>query len=247
MLPPFAGSIIPNALQLTGDTPNPEDEIIRVEQAHTGSIQDALNGQLDHVKAAGEQFSDIRQAIDTLPQDKLHAAITKTIVEGAGAGVNVAFAQLDGLGMAVNWGLANHAAAEWARTYSYSLVNAVNTTSRGVLQDALTEWVTSGAPIQDLYDWLAPWFGENRATMIASTEATRAYSNGAFTLYEQAGFAQRPPEKDRPPGHVRCRCWVGVEQRNGDWHYIWYTSNDELVCPICGPLANQIIGFAGKG
>lgn len=207
-----------------------------------------MNGQLDHIKAAGEQFGDIQAAIDTLPSDNLTPAIQKTVIEGAGAGVNVAFAQLSGLGMGVNWGLANHAAAEWARNYTFDLVNGINGTSQRLARELLAEWVNSGNSLSSLHDALTPIFGEQRADLISSTESTRAYSEGSFTTYEQAGFEKRPPEDKRPPGHPRCRCWVSVDVRDGAWYYIWYTSNDEIVrqCDICWPLNNQIIGFAGK-
>lgn len=219
-----------------------------MEQAHTAGIHTALNGQLDHIKAAGEQFHDIRQAIDTLPGESLLDAIQRILIAGVEAGTAVSFAQLDGLSMAVNWGLANHAAKEWARNYTFSLVHDINITTKRVASEFLSEWVQSGNPYQSLVDDLTHLFGEDRATLIASTEATRAYGEGSFTTYEQAGFEKRPSEDKRPPGHPRCRCWVGVEERNGAWYYVWYTSNDEIVrqCDICWPLNNQIIGFAGK-
>jgi len=59
---------------------------------------------------------------------------------------------------------------------------------------------------------LAPAFGENRASMIAVTEVTRAYS-------EATNQHQR-----------LIRDEVGLEMRR-----VWLTTRDSLVCPICGP------------
>jgi SPP1 gp7 family putative phage head morphogenesis protein len=193
--------------------PDPEQEIIKVEKATRPDIQAALEKQLDHIKAAGEQFHDIQTAIDSLPSNDLTPAIQRTVIEGASAGVNIAFVQLQDLGIGVNWGLANHSAAEWARNYAFGLVNGINGTSRNVLQSALTDWINSGEPLSVLHDQLTPWFGEARAQMIASTETTRSYAEGSRAIYRGAGLSK----------------------------VIILTNNDEIVCPICGPLNDKVV------
>jgi SPP1 gp7 family putative phage head morphogenesis protein len=62
-------------------------------------------------------------------------------------------------------------------------------------------------------------FGEERAWMIATTETTSAYARGQ----RMAGEALR---KEYPDVDV-------VKQ--------WFTNNDDLVCPICGPLDGEEI------
>lgn len=104
-------------------------------------------------------------------------------------------------------------AYEWAKEYSYELVQGINETTKQTISDAVARYIeTEGATNQDLFDWLEPAFGEVRAEMIAITEVTRAYAE-ADTLYQNYLEAQ------------------GVQTVR-----VWLTSEDELVCPICGGL-----------
>jgi hypothetical protein len=106
-------------------------------------------------------------------------------------------------------------AGDWARTYTYNLVTQLTNNTRRLLQDRVTAFTeTPGMTIGQLRDSLAPAFGERRALMIAITETTRAYTQGT-TLVQQE-LAQAGIRKER----------------------IWRTSEDEMVCDICGPLAD---------
>ncbi len=111
----------------------------------------------------------------------------------------------------------------WAQTYTLDLVTKLTDTTRPLLQDALARFQTTPgmtrgeleALIRDIKDGIKPAFSATRAEAISVTEVTRAYS-AAMTTYandvEQAGIP-------------------------GDEY--WLTSQDELVCGICGPLHNQ--------
>lgn len=235
-------------LRMNPDNPDAEDEeIAKVERANIPDIAKALDGQLDHIKAAGESAHSLEQAAQSLPVEPLSKAVHRTLSDGAIAGVNAAFKQLSGVGMGVNWNLANHAAAHWAEQYSHELVSGINDTSRSVLQHTLSAWISAKGSRAELYSLLEATFGKQRAALIGSTEATRAFTEGAFTTYEQAGFNRRPPEDSRPPAHPRCRCRPAVIKDNGMWYYIWLTAADEKVCPICSPRNETIIGVAAKG
>jgi SPP1 gp7 family putative phage head morphogenesis protein len=59
---------------------------------------------------------------------------------------------------------------------------------------------------------LANTFGRSRAETIAVTEVTRAAAEGG-RLYQQQ-----------------------LQQAGFTFDRIWRTSNDERVCPVCGPL-----------
>jgi len=118
------------------------------------------------------------------------------------------------IGIGVDVGFINLEALEWATTYSYDLVQGLNSTSRAVVEKALAEYIaTPGLTLQDFADMIAPTFGPIRAEMIAVTETTRAY-------YEGGAIAARKIMMD-----------TGIEMVE-----IWNTSNDELVCEICAPL-----------
>ena len=60
-----------------------------------------------------------------------------------------------------------------------------------------------------LIDSLAPAFGTQRASLIASTEVTRAFAEANRIAYDESGVVTA---------------------------YQWQTAADERVCPICGPL-----------
>ena len=117
------------------------------------------------------------------------------------------------IGIGVDTGFINLEALEWARTYSYDLVQGLNATSRATVESALAEYIsTPGLTIEDFADMIAPTFGPVRAEMIAVTETTMAY-------YEGGAIAARKITQDS-----------GIEMVE-----IWNTSNDELVCDICYP------------
>lgn len=235
-------------LRMNPDNPDAEDEeIAKVERANIPDIAKALDGQFDHIKAAGESAHSLEQAAKSLPTDALSSAIRRTLSDGAIAGVNAVFKQLAGVGMGVNWNLANHSAAHWAEQFAHEVTYEISQTSADIIRRQLAHWIINGGSRHDLIAALTPTFGKERARTIAVTEATRAFTEGAFTTYEQAGFNRRPPEDSRPPAHPRCRCRPAVIKDNGMWYYIWLTAADEKVCPICSPRNETIIGVAAKG
>jgi HK97 family phage portal protein len=111
----------------------------------------------------------------------------------------------------------NVAAADWARTYSYELIGGLTETTRGVVSRAMQQFIEmAGMTREQLEALLRPAFGEMRASMIAVTEVTRAYS-AATRMY--ANFLEMD---------------AGIRMEG-----MWNTRNDELVCPVCGPLNGQ--------
>lgn len=236
-------------LLLDPDDPDEEgNEISRLARAGQPAIDAALQRQLDAVAAAldADNLNNVERLIPT-EDDDLREALEILLRESAGRGVRVTLEKLGQVAIGVNWQLANEAARTWAQQYSYELVSRLNENSRRMLQETVSRWIGSGAPLDDLIASVSAIFGPVRGEMIAVTEATRAYAEGSFTSYEQAGFNRRPPEADRPPAHVRCRCWVSLaETDRGVWEYIWLTAQDERVCEICGPKHLTSIGFAGR-
>jgi hypothetical protein len=236
-------------LQLDPDDPDAEgEEIDRLARQHQPSIDDALRRQRDAVVAGlnAEALNNVERLIPT-EDDDLREALEVLLRESVGQGVRVTAAKLGEIAMGVNWMLVNEAAKTWAQQYSYELVSLLNDNSRRFLQDAVSRWIERGDPLDVLIDEVSAMFGPVRGEMIAVTEATRAYAEGSFMGYERAGFNRRPPEENRPPAHVRCRCWVSLMETDpGQWDYVWLTAQDELVCDICGPKHLKSIGFAGR-
>jgi SPP1 gp7 family putative phage head morphogenesis protein len=146
-------------------------------------------------------------------RDLLYQTLFPLVRDAALAGAKTA---LDGLvqelGIGVDWGLVNEAAMNWARDYTFDMVSGVNDTSKRFLQQAISDWIASGQPLDVLMEAIQPMFGSVRAEMIAISEVTRAFAEGNLTTWEQSGVVD---EADI------------------------MTAEDELVCPICGEAAGN--------
>ena len=120
---------------------------------------------------------------------------------------------VDEIGLGMDLAVISQEALTHAREYTYELVNGLDNTTRRLVREAMSTYQqTPGMTLGDLTRLLDPAFGEARSQMIAVTEVTRAYS-AATNQYQQ--MAQD----------------AGVDMRR-----VWLTLQDDLVCPICGPL-----------
>lgn len=132
------------------------------------------------------------------------------IVNGAAtSAAETALKGMQEMGIGVDWRLVNEAVLRWAQGYTFDLVGGITQTSREFLQQAITQWIASGQPLDSLVDTLEPMFGGVRAEMIAATEVTRSFAEGNMETWRASGVVD------------------GVR---------WMTAEDELVCPICGGL-----------
>ena len=137
------------------------------------------------------------------------------ILQGAQGGMDLVKLQTR---LQLDYGLTNAEAATWARRYSYELIKDIDKTTRDVIRSAVTDFIKDpDYTMADLFDLLEPQFGRVRAERIAVTEVTRAYSQGQQMARETL--------KEQFPG-------VTVVDR-------WFTNNDDLVCPVCGPLDGE--------
>lgn len=203
---------------------------------------------LSYVLAGGAVASMLAR-VDSLPSGGLVPVLQGLLTRSGVASVTATSSILLEAGVIVPVTLAENIVAQWAGRYTYPLVRRIDTTSRSVLQRHISQWATENSTIEVLIKRLQPWFGISRGTAIAVTEATRAYSEGSFTVWEASGFERRPAEANRPPAHPRCRCFPAIaEGETGDpyWYYVWYTVRDRWVCPICEPKHGNVIGLAGR-
>lgn len=136
-----------------------------------------------------------------------------------GIATEVALREAMTIGVQFDPAVINAAAADWARTYCYDLIKGLTDTTRGVVSRAIQQFVElPGMTREQLEALLRPAFGDYRASMIAVTEVTRAYSAAtrmyANLLEMEAGIVM---------------------------HGVWQTRADEIAkkCPICGPLHGQ--------
>lgn len=109
----------------------------------------------------------------------------------------------------VDWNLLDKQAYDFVQSYVFDLIKRLDDTTREQVRKTFAAWMTSGKPLTDLKDELETIFKDPvRAENIAQTETTRAYAEGAFNRWEQAGVTEG----------------------------VWQTVRDQLVCDICGPL-----------
>ena len=260
MLPPFAFSKKNVERQ---DNRNLGD----AEQAAAGRIEDALKVQraalLSQAGGATEQ-AVMAAVVNILANNSgpLLAAVTLLLSTGAKEGHQVVAGQLAfEAEAAFSWDLAEARASDWIDGYAFDLVTGINQTSADRLRGVLKSWIDDGGTMDELADGIRPIFANDAATeriekifnvdramMIAETEATRAYAQGKITGYMSSGLANIPPVIAPPDdSHVRCRCDVSLEKRDGVWIWVWLTAVDDRVCSVCGPLHDQSVGFATQG
>jgi SPP1 gp7 family putative phage head morphogenesis protein len=140
-------------------------------------------------------------------REKLFNILFPLVQDAALIGAENAISEL---GIGVDWQLVNKAVKKWAKKYSGELVGGITDTTKDILQKKLADWIESGKPLGDLIKDIEPMFDAPRAKMIATTEVTKAFSEG-----NQAS-------------------WKASEVVDGKK---WMTAQDDLVCPICGPLS----------
>jgi hypothetical protein len=113
----------------------------------------------------------------------------------------------------------NKEAADWARVHSTRLFKLLDDTSRGAVRSAVSTFIeTPGFTIGDVMEILTSQpgsvFNSARAKRTAITEITDAYAQAEL----DAGLELKKQFSD-----------VRVIKT-------WFTNNDSMVCPICGPL-----------
>ncbi|HEY1407400.1 MAG TPA: minor capsid protein [Promineifilum sp.] len=146
----------------------------------------------------------------------LYTVVFDIVDDAARAGVLNAASQLIQMLLGVqeievDYGLLNEAAHAYAADHTFALVSQITDTSRQVLQDEFTQWITSGDPLPALTDNLTPMFGPVRANMIATTEITRVYADSNIAAWSR----------------------LGVDGMR------FQTVVDDIVCPICEPFHGE--------
>lgn len=257
MPPPFASSF--KNVERQDNRNLTEAERVAIQQ-----IEDALAVQQAAVaaQAGGTTERAIMAAVVNILANNsapLLTAVTFLLRSGTKEGHQVVFDQLALETEATfSWSLAESRASEWVDGYAFDLVTGINQTSADRLRGVLKSWIDDGGTMDELADGIRPIFANDAATeriekifnvdramMIAETEATRAYAQGKITGYMSSGLANIPPVIAPPDdSHVRCRCDVSLEKRDGVWIWVWLTAVDDRVCSVCGPLHNQSVGFA---
>jgi len=112
----------------------------------------------------------------------------------------------------VDFDYVNTQVLDYARQYRYGLIKDITSTTRGQVQQAISDWIQSGQPLSVLEAQIAPIFGMARATAISVTEVTRVFAEGNAQAWMSTGIVN----------DVR-----------------FNTAEDDLVCKFCSPLDGQ--------
>jgi hypothetical protein len=141
------------------------------------------------------------------------------------AGSNGAAALPANLSVLIDWDVFNAAALDWLHMYlgdvplagrggAWSWAADLTQSTRKRVVTEIDNWVRAGDELDVLKRRLAPIFGNQRASMIATTEVTRIYAEGNVLTWQASGL-------------------VGAKK--------WMTAVDDRVCPICGPMHMTIV------
>lgn len=174
----------------------------------------------------GAQLGDVMEALGDPPnltnligtfwteqQDKMRAALVPELHRLALHGTE-ALAPTKAEPLPILWDEAviSEEAMRWARQYGYDLIRDLNERTQRLVQEQVQHFAeTPGGTLGQLRASLDSAFGIRRAQTIAVTETTRAFSQGMDLVHRQISGAGIRMDK------------------------VWQTSNDERVCPICGP------------
>jgi HK97 family phage portal protein len=163
------------------------------------------------------QLDDATQAIaagESVDYTAMAAEVKRAILPSlTNAALDEAIAQAGTVGLTFDIAVVNAAALEWAAKYSYELIKDISATTQKLVSHGVSAFIeTPGMTVGELRSMLEAGFSETRASMIATTEVTRAYTQG--TQIAQAELAE-----------------AGIRMQR-----IWNTSGDEVVCQICEPL-----------
>lgn len=244
-------------------------ELGKIERTAVREIHDGLQAQLAALEAQANELGArnidalIVQMVQVIDEEKgeLTGATQRLIYASTERGATaVAQVMPRTLSMLVDWQMMSKEAFTFSQTYSFDLVTDLNKTTERGLRYALETWIEEGGTLDDLTDSIRPifaneeatrrieaLFGIDRARLIATTEATRAYAQGKVDAWMASGEAEVPPAKI-PPAHPGCRCDITMERlADGSWRWRWDTARDDRVCPICSPYQlSPYLGLARR-
>jgi SPP1 gp7 family putative phage head morphogenesis protein len=196
--------------------PDPHAHIKLQAERHLAT---ALTGYLSSLQDRIAAWAERRKGAKAIPAEfweeedqTLLAILGPQLNRMAYSGASIA---AEKAGIAFDTSMANKAAADWADEYTDTLLQQLGTTTQDGIGPIVEDWInTDGATMGDLFQSLMDTglMGADRASLIATTETTRAFAQGEIKQYSAMGI-------------TRMR---------------WQTNNDEVVCPICADLNGQI-------
>jgi len=213
--------------------PAPDDNVILLQLQETlqrgyleASQRLAVEALLDALREASERgetitasmINEAAAAVSNAHGEAIRPVVIRSLQQMADTGVEAgAEAFTAALNIDLDWTLANTDAANWARQYGGKLIKGLDDTTKARVGAEVGAWAEARETYRDLVKRIRGVIDDpRRAELIAQTEPTNAYAAGNMAAWKQA-------EDDLGLRIVK----------------VWNTANDDLVCPICGPLNQQ--------
>ncbi len=189
--------------------------MLRMFRTQAKAARDLLESHYPNRKQFGPEIPDVIISAGESYWEKVFGIIFKAV----GGGIDI-FAAAQTIGM--DYTLVNAEAATFARGYVFDEFRVqIEDTTRKVLQDTLAEFVeTEGMTIGDVMGRLP--FGETRSQLAATTEITRAYSEGD-------NLAALAMQREFPEVHM-IKTW-------------WTNQDPPRLCELCEPLHGMSVGI----
>lgn len=149
--------------------------------------------------------------------EAVNPTILRLLMAGAESGSGLLPA---GFELLFDWDIFNQAAIDFLYNYGLSWARSISETTQAQVMQKIDSWIRSGEKFDNLSKSLEPIFGAQRAEMIATTEVTRIFAEGNIIAWKSTGLISGKR---------------------------WMTAVDELVCPICAPLHEQIAELDVEG
>jgi hypothetical protein len=131
---------------------------------------------------------------------------------GSAAGVQMLPESIASL---IDWDVYNDSALAFLDFYRLNNVTSIHETTKNRVVKEIQKFITEGISMQDLLARLDAFtFSDARVRSIAVTEVTRLYAVGNQITWQSSGYV------------------TGKK---------WQTAVDDMVCPYCSKLHNQIV------
>lgn len=205
-----------------------EEELLKLEAKLEKIATDILAAQQKQVMAALSSKLGVKAPSDDEADNLINWEQSDTtmadgympiIREIASYGAMAAAKALEVVSITVDMDMVNKPVLEWSRKYTYDLVKGLNETTRGSLRQAMIDFQEGklgGRGMPDLVKALEPIFGYERAQVIATTETTRAFSQGSLISWKKSGAVVSK---------------------------VWKTSMDDRVCIFCNQLNETVLSL----
>lgn len=196
------------------EQPPDDEQRRRWEKKLLDWLTDAYTRQGERIREALRDAGETVQAgmIDSIFLSETAAILRDVLPIYDDILSNAAVLAFDQIPIGVDWEQVNFAVLELAQSEATRFAKESTETSKAQTAKIIADWIASGGAMDDLIERVGRVWSGPRADIAAVTEVTRLFAQGNQAAWKASGVVQALQ---------------------------WKTSNDERVCPVCGPLADS--------